>query len=149
MTETITRNFVTFYSPGTFVAERTTQPIDSWDVDEAVKRAALIVERYGARPYGFRFSSRKRGPDDLDSREASSSGIYYLGGTVLTLEEVKERGDPKDRILIGNMESNGYQRVVTNDNSWTWTMPLHDDDTVLDVMLPPIPADPPAQEANQ
>ena len=52
------RHFVTFYSPGTIVAETTTREIDSWNVDDAVAMSRFIQERYGARPYGFRFSTR-------------------------------------------------------------------------------------------
>jgi hypothetical protein len=33
------KNFVIFYSPGTFFAEDTTEPIDSWDVEKAKKMA--------------------------------------------------------------------------------------------------------------
>lgn len=126
------KHFVEFLSPGTFVAESTTKPIDSWDVETAVLMAADIKERYGATPYGFRFLTKSRGPDDLDSKvTAKSPGTYYLGGKIETLEQVKARNDPKDRILIANMEGNGYDRIVTNDNSWSWTRPLGKDDVVL------------------
>ena len=37
----------------------------------------------------------------------------------------------KDRILVSNMEGNGYDRIITNDNSWRWTQPLGKDDVVL------------------
>ncbi len=42
------KHFVTFYSPGTFVSEETTNPIGSWDVAAAMKMAHGIVERYAA-----------------------------------------------------------------------------------------------------
>ena len=78
------KHFVTFLSPGTFVAEESTKPIDSWDVDKAVKMARSIKERHNARPYGFQFSTRERGPDDLDSKVTKQSGVYWLGGKVET-----------------------------------------------------------------
>lgn len=131
----IEKHFVTYYSPGTFVAETSEEPIDRWDTNLAVRMARDIKERYNARPYGFRFSTRRREHDDLDSRVSEKSAMYYLGGKVETLEEVKARNDPNDRILISNMEGNGYKRIVTNTNSWKWTQPLHDDDVVLDVTL--------------
>ena len=43
----VEKHFVTYYSPGTFVAETTEEPIDSWDVEVAKKRAKNIKERYG------------------------------------------------------------------------------------------------------
>jgi hypothetical protein len=130
------KHFVTFLSPGTFVHEETTRPIDSWNPDAAVKMAGEIVERYGARPFCFYFTKRGRGPDDLDSKITARSGTYYLGGKIETLKQVKARATPKDAILISNMESNGYDRIITNTNSWSMTAPFGPSDVLLDVKLP-------------
>lgn len=80
---TVSKHFVTFYSPGTFVAETSERPIDSWDVPAAVAMAREIKERHNAVPYAFRFTTRSRGPDDLDSKQSASSGYYYLSGPSL------------------------------------------------------------------
>lgn len=125
-------HFVTFLSPGTFVSEETTKPIASWSVPEAVKLSKKIVERYGAKPYAFRFSTRERGDNDLDSKTTKESGLYFLGGRVMTLPDV-EREMPNERILISNMRNNGFKKVVINDNSWRTAQPLHAEDTVLEV----------------
>src|SRR5512135_2906984 len=58
------RHFVTFYSPGTMVAEQTVKPIDSWDVEATIEMARSITERHNARPYAFRFSTRTRDEGD-------------------------------------------------------------------------------------
>lgn len=126
------RHFVTFFSPGTFVAETTEKPVESWDVDAAVEMAHGITERYNATPYGFQFSTRSRGPDDLDSKVSARSPMYYLGGKVETLEEVEARNDPKEEILRSNMRGNGWHRIITNDNSWRTCRPLEEGDIVLD-----------------
>jgi hypothetical protein len=126
------RHFVTFYSPGTFVAETSERPIESWDVNLAMDMARSVKERHGAVPYGFRFSTRTRGDDDLDSSVSRRSPMYFLGGKVETLKQVKARATEKDSILVSNMEGNGFKRIITNDNSWRWTQPLNDDDIVLD-----------------
>ena len=42
MTDTITKHFVTFLSPGSFVAENTTKAIDSWDVPAAQAMAETL-----------------------------------------------------------------------------------------------------------
>jgi hypothetical protein len=136
MADTVQAHFVTFYSPGTFVSEQTQQPIDAWDIDAAKALALTVSERYGATPYAFRFSTRSRGPDDLDSKTSATSGLYYLGGTVLTLAEIEARGDERDSILIGNMRGNGYDRVIENHNSWKFVGPLNEGDTVLDFTPP-------------
>lgn len=125
------KHFVTFFSPGTFMAEESTKPIDAWDVETAKVMARDIKERYGAKPYGFQFSTRSRSDADLDSSVSAESPMYYLGGKVETLAEVKARATTDDRILISNMECNGWDRVITNDNSWRVTRPLNPTDVVF------------------
>ena len=125
------KHCVTFLSPGTFVSEETTKEIVSWDVDLALEMVPNIKERYGATPYGFFFTTRERDEDDFDSHQTKKSNLYYLGGTISTLEEVRNRADPDDRILISNMENNGYDKIIVNTNSWKWTQPLRKGDIVL------------------
>lgn len=125
-------NFVTFLSPGTFVHETSTKPIEKWDVEQAKAMAKDIVGRHGATPFAFYFTTRSRKKTDLDSKQTARSCTYYLGGKVETLEEVEARNLPDERILRSNMECNGYARIIVNTNSWKVTQPLRDDDVVLD-----------------
>lgn len=130
------KHFVTFYSPGTFVAEQSRCEIDSWDVQEAVRMADDINERYGAKPYGFRFYTRTRGPDELDSKVSATSPMYYLPHCkVETLEEIEARNDPNESILRSNMRGNGYNRIATTTEGWKWTQPLTANDVVLGAEL--------------
>ncbi len=133
MTETlaIEKHFVTFYSPGTFVAEETQKPICGWDTGVALDMMKTIEERYGARPYGFRFSTRRREVDELDSREIAASPMYYVDVKVETLQEVEQRNDPNEHILRANMRYNGYDRIATTTKGWRWTQPLKADDVIL------------------
>jgi hypothetical protein len=57
---------------------------------------------------------------------------YHLGGRIETLSEVKARADPNERILVGNIENNGVDRIIVNDNSWRSIHPLEATDVVLD-----------------
>lgn len=98
------KNFVTFFSPGTFFSEETTKEISEWDVDLAMKMARDICERYNAKPYGFKFYTRERNENDFDSKEINQSGLFYLGGKVFTLKELEDKNDPEDEILIRNMK---------------------------------------------
>ena len=125
------KHFVHFQSPGTLFSEETRKEIDSWDVDKAVKMSKEITERYNATPYGFYFTIRERKENELDSKEIKRSQHYFLGGEILTLDQVKEKNDPNDRILISNMECNNYDRVIVNQNSWKCTLPLSENDVVL------------------
>ena len=123
------QHFVTFYSPGTFMAEESCKPVPSWDVAAAVAMSREIVERYGAEPYGFRFSTRTRADDELDSKLSAESCMYFLHGKIETLAEVEAR-EP-DSILASNMRSNGYGRVITTTKGWRWTQPFRDGDVLL------------------
>jgi hypothetical protein len=127
------RHFVTFCSPGTFVSEMTERPIETWDVPAAVEMARTVLERHNARPYGFYFTTRSRGPDDLDSKVSATSPFYYLGGRIEARAEVEARNDPKEDILRSNMRINEIDRIIVNDNSWRFTAELKDSDVVLDV----------------
>ncbi len=127
----IEKYFVTFYSPGTFVAETDIQEIDSWNVEEAKRRAKKIKQRHGAIPYAFSFSTRTRGPDDLDSHVAYTSPYYFINCTVHTLKEIENHNDPNDKILLSNMRNNGYDRVATTIKGWKWTQPVREQDVFL------------------
>lgn len=130
------KHFVEFLSPGTFFSETSRKEIAGWDVEAATAMAVEIVERHGARPYGFRFVTRSRGPDDLDARDTDRSPVYYLGGTIRTADEVLSGTDPKEEILRSNVRSNNVKRIIVNDNSWRFTAILNDDDVVLDFTMP-------------
>lgn len=142
------QKFVIFFSPGTFFSEQTELPIFSHDVSKAIEMAHSIVERYGARPYGFVFTTRERKDDELDSKEVYRSGVYYLGGRILTLAEVEARNDPKDEILLSNMRCNGFDRIVENRNSWLSTQPFREGDVLLDVTLKTLPEKVEAKECT-
>jgi len=104
-------NYVTFLSPGTFLDETDTRPIEKWDVAGAVAAAKGIKQRYGAKPYGFRFSTclvsdpmpdGRGGTLNVESKELAQSGIHYLGGNLLFADGVNH-----DRaVLRDNMNAN-------------------------------------------
>lgn len=131
------KHFVTFLSPGTFVAETTTKEISSWSADEAMRMADDIVERYSATPYGFYFTTRERDDDDLDSKEVERSNLYYLGGDIITLEELNKRNDPKEEVLRWNAKANGWKQFLVNGNSWRWCQPFDPEKDVRLDYTPP------------
>lgn len=127
------QHFVTFFSPGTFMAEASEKPISSWNVAKAKEMARKIKERYGAEPYGFQFTTRSRGPKDLDSHQSAKSGIYYIKSRVKveTLAEIEARNLPAESILRSNMRGNGWDKVVTTTKGWKWTQPLNKGDEIV------------------
>ncbi len=138
---TIVSHRVTFLSPGTFVAEQTSKPIgEKWSTYEAVKAAEDVVERYGAKPYAFYFATSITAPDVPDGmggflkvrpRETERSGLFFLGGTALTVTDVEARNDPRDEILLSNMRGNKWV-VVENVNSWKSVNPFGENDAIVD-----------------
>jgi len=126
----VKKRYVTFFSPGTFVAESTTKCVANWDVKKAVAMMDEIEERYRAKPYGFQFYTMKRGLLDMNPHEIERSGMYYVNCIVQTLEEVEaEHG--KNAILAQNMRTNGWDSIVTTTKGWGWSQPLRDGDVVL------------------
>ncbi len=124
------QDFVRFFSPGTFVAESTTKEIASWNVTKALEMMADIEERYGARPYGFQFFTKKRGWRDFEPKEVKRSGMYYVNCKVQTVEDIEAEG-PASAILLQNMKANGWDKVVSSTKGWSWTQPLREGDTLL------------------
>lgn len=131
----MTQHFVVFLSPGTFVPEESKREIASWNVDLAIEMAQGIMARYDSRPFGFQFVTHSRDDHELDSHETTRSNMYYLGGRVFTLAEIQARNDPKEKILLLNMKSNGVTRVIENTNSWKFVGEFKEGDVLLDVTL--------------
>ena len=126
------KHYVTFLSPGIFVAEDTTKEVPSWDIEAAKAMASSINERYGAKPYAFYFTTRSREEEDFEPKCTETSPTYYLPHCkVETIDDVRKRADPNERILLRNMEINDWSRIVTTTEGWKWTQPLHDSDIVL------------------
>ena len=109
------RHFVQILYPGAIFAEANTVALaaDYWNLDEAL--ALVAGERY--TPYGFRFVTRERGPDDLDFKETMRSPMYFLNGQVKTVDEV-EPGS----ILEWNMRANRYSRVFVSQSGFAVPM---------------------------
>jgi hypothetical protein len=133
-------HFVVFYSPGSLFSETTTKPIKEWDTRLAVQMADQIVERHGAKPYGFRLETRMVADpipyapgDTLEvlPKVVEHSGTYFLGGKLETLDDVRRRNDPKESILQDNMWFNRNYIVVINTNSYRSTHPFREQDFIV------------------
>lgn len=143
MTTVLTKdkNYVIFHSPGTFFDEKSSRPIESWDLKKAIKLSKEIDERYGAKPYGFSFVTYREADPVKDKngnelkvepkRIAWSPGTVYLGGIVETYDEVMKRNDPEEEILRNNM-SGGMWTIITNTNSYKTVRPFKLDDVIVD-----------------
>ena len=123
------KHFVTFYSPGTFVCETSTKPVDSWDVGPAVAMARDIKERHGATPYAFKFETQVS--DGWKPKTVRESGMYYLGGRLMTIDDIPDTKE--NETLRWNMRFNHIETVLENTNSWRVTVPFdRQKDTLLE-----------------
>lgn len=137
--QTEERWFAIFYSPGTFVSETSERPLETNSAAEAFRVAQTIKERHGAIPFGFDIVKRlvtvaTKDVPSVALKELECSGRHYIDGRILTLEDVK-REMPGESILIGNMEGNGIDRVVTGPvrgKGWRWTHQFKAGDKLLD-----------------
>lgn len=135
------QHHVTFCSPGTLFDEQTTELIQEWDVQVATLRAEAIVERYNARPFGFFFTTVITAapvPDGEGStlevlpREVARSGMHYLGGKIVTIDEIQAQNDGGDEILLWNMQRNNIPIVIVVENGFKITRAFGEWDVVVD-----------------
>jgi len=137
----VTKRYAVFLSPGTFFDEETAREIPDLPLPQSVELAVAmakdVTERHGAKPYGFVFHVKEW--DEFtqngqafktDVRVTQRPGIFFLGGTVKTLDDIPDT--PENHILRSNMRNNGYQKVIENNNSWRVTKPFGDDDVLLE-----------------
>ena len=118
------KHYVEFLYPGLFCSEASVEEIAERDVNKV---------ELPDNCFGFCFFDRTVTVIDgqtLTGDRKNVSGWYYQGET-MTLEQVKAvfGNDSNYRILISNMESNGYNAVVRT--KFDQFMPLEDNDTVL------------------
>lgn len=132
------QHYVTFFSPGSFVAESSCKPIDAWDPVEAMRLCQGITERYGAKPYGFQFETRivadpvpdgEGGELQVTPKKVAESEIYYIDGRILKFDEVPETDST--RIMRDNMRSNDYPIVVETTRGFRWTQPFKEHDVIV------------------
>ena len=125
------RHFVHFLCPGTFFAETEDRVIDSWDVEKAKNLAKKITVRYNSKPYAFYFYTQEKKPDDWEAKVINQSHMYFINGKVYSLEEIKARNNSDDRILISNMEYNGWSHVVETYSPWKNISVFDDGDCIV------------------
>lgn len=142
MTKFQTKHYVVFESPGTLFSETTSCEISEGDPRVACGMAEKIVERHGARPYGFHFETRREAgvlkDDDgvelrVEPKTVKHSGTYFINGTLRTLDDVIRDNKHDERVLRSNMESNDYPIVCETRNSYLSVRPFEHDDFVVDL----------------
>lgn len=116
------KHYVEFSYPESFVSEDVIREV-------AERNPALItLPKYA---YAYRFFDRTEiivDGEKLVGEPKNFSPLTYLG-KVYTLEQVKAEF-PKAKVLISNIECNGWERVIKT--RWGIWIPLWEDGTVID-----------------
>lgn len=126
------KHFLHLLFPGSFASEESVSEVSDWDVDAAT---SVAEKRKQQIPFGFYFTTRARAEDDLDNHVTETSGIYYLGGKLLTVADIEKKEDPGDKILLSNMRNNEIGKIIENNNSCRVMMPFRSKDILLNVDL--------------
>ncbi len=131
---------MTFMSPGSFFDETSTKPIESWDTKTAVAMASAVTERYGSRPYGFRFSTGIISDDVPDGeggymkvqpKQVADTGVYYIDGRLRTAEDVIADDKQGEMALRSNMRINHIAIVCETTNGYRHTAEFGERDSVV------------------
>ncbi len=125
--EKVTEHYAQFYFPGMIVADTSNKKVESRDPYK-------VVIPKGA--YCFRLFSRDvviDGKKRYEGENYDYTGMFYRSdAVVMSLKEVKAH-KPEERILISNMEGNGWNRIIFSKfgDRLGWPQPFEDGDTVL------------------
>lgn len=105
--ERVTVRYVRFLSPGSFCANEWTEPVESVD-------PSVVV--WPENAYAFTIHERVDmldGPETFKGEAKQVGPVYYHPDSkVLTQADVAAKGDPRDRILVQNMECNGWPAII-------------------------------------
>ncbi len=136
---------VTFLTMGKLTAKVWCRPIALWDSTTACRMIHAIADHEGARPFGFFFTSWRVEPDRVSEISgvvkgkrvlSRTSSLFFVSGTVKTLDEIEEEDDGRARILIQNLRAelrSDQTRFITVNPFWTGYANLDANGRLLEV----------------
>ena len=111
---------VEFLSPGTLFSESSSYAVRSRSLGPVLTKMRGVIERHGAKPYGFRFT---------DGNGKPVSGTHYVTGKVIAFRDVPD--DKEHSMLKRNMRCNEQPFAIENNNSYRFTGEFEKDDVVV------------------
>ena len=136
------QEYVVFLSPGTMFDEVSSKPIVERDLKCALNMSGEVVERYGAKPYGFYFETLLEAGTVRDdegnefetaAKTVDKTGIYYIAGKVRTRDDIARDGKEDERILLSNMGNDGWEIVCETVNGYKHVGIFRSEDAVVDI----------------
>ena len=105
----VRKTYIEFLYPGSFFSESSTQEVKTRDVSKV---------KVPKNAFGFKFFDILSVVVDTDGKKVkltseriNVSPKHYYGGKLYTVAELK-REFPNERILISNIEGNGYPKAI-------------------------------------
>ncbi len=103
------KTYARFLFPGSFVSEESVKEVPSRNVAELdIPGNAFALQFFDQGTAVFNVDGHEV---EFTSKRINVSGNTYIGGLLMTLEEVRQRHPDKSN-LIANMEGNGWNRVI-------------------------------------
>ncbi|MEK7631382.1 MAG: hypothetical protein AAB445_00740 [Patescibacteria group bacterium] len=105
----VRKTYIEFLYPGVFLNESSTQEIKTRDVS----RVKVPKNAYCFKFFDILSLAVKTEGEEvlLTSERINVSPRHYYGGKLYTIAELK-REFPNERVLIGNIEGNGYKQAI-------------------------------------
>ena len=97
------KHYVTFLYPGIFLSEESSKEVKSRDEKFEVPKTCF------AYYFWDREEQEIRG-EILKGEAKNKSGLFYFG-ELMTVKDVEEKL-PKERVLLSNMRSNNWDKIV-------------------------------------
>lgn len=132
--------FAQYFSPGLLFSETSLRPLEGDTYEEAVRAAASVEERHGAKPFGFDLVTHivadpvddgEGGTLNVVSKEVERRGRFYLGGDIYLYDRVvAEEG--ADSIWASNMRCNRDPVSIVIVNGYKSTQIFRESNVVVD-----------------
>lgn len=126
------KKYVRYYYEGKYIDHIVHREIETESVDDIINDIQSID---GIWPYRFQFVTRH--PEKETSGEWSISNVshmYFVNGKIRTLDELIKENNPNNKVLIGNMKSNNYDKIIESTHGWVSSF-REGKDTLIEVKM--------------
>lgn len=104
------KHFVIFVISAKFGTTLVEREIDSWDP----KLACGLIKTLITYPLGFYFETKHC--LDIESNyfiTEKTSLMFFINGIISSLQELQDRNNPEDSILISQLKQNNVENIIT------------------------------------
>lgn len=102
--------YVEYYFAGSFFIESSIKPTK----DRNVKNLKVPDEAFGFQFFDIIETTKTKNGKKITSKSnpLNASPIYYYGGEIMTIAEVRKKKIPNAHTIISNMKANNWSKVI-------------------------------------